>query len=391
MEFPTRPRCAWLAWIAICAAGCAATRHELPPEVAPQPPADVTTTEVIAEERATTEEASGPTVALPVVPPVSGAQRFRPTTASVEEIRQRRAAAPPPLDFSQRLDAAHDRVFAWTQRLVAATDRRFGDADRPPRSVPAAPFRLGLTGEYIDRSDGPGLDLLAEFDIALRLPSLERRLGVFITSGTLDEAPRGGQRGEGLRAGLRYEVLRFLDFDLGVKVDAPPVAFASLKWTREFNPGRWDFYPFVKVFAETKESVGYAAATTFDRWTGRHLLRSSTYGKWRADRDRTEWSQTLIYARAHELLVPDRHGSYPRANDIGRGWGLRLLAGGETAHSVDQYEAGIFYRRPTPNRWMYWSVEPLVSWDREYRWSADPGIRIGVQMLFWDLARPARQ
>jgi hypothetical protein len=170
----------------------------------------------------------------------------------------------------------------------------------------------------------------------------------------------------------------------------PPVAFAALKWTREFPLGRWDFYPFAKIFAETEQSVGYAAAATFDRWSARHLLRSSTYAKWRADRDRTEWSHTLVYARAHELIVPDRHGSYPRANDIGRGWGLRLLAGGDTAHSVDHYEAGIFHRRPFANRWLYWSVEPLVRWDREYAWSADPGIRIGLEMLFWDLVRPAR-
>ena len=53
----------------------------------------------------------------------------------------------------------------------------------------------------------------------------------------------------------------------------------------------------------------------------------------------------------------------------------------------DHHEAGIFYRRPTANRWLYWSVEPLVRWDRAYRWSADPGIRIGIEALFWDLAR----
>jgi hypothetical protein len=372
MDQGTRPARALLAWMMLGLCGCASTRYEAPPEVAPQPP-EATTTEVIAEQSAPAR-----------------AQRYRPSGATVVDVRERRAAAPLPLDFGQRLDDAHDRVYAWTQRAVEATDRRFVNEGRTPRPVPAAPFRLGVVGEYLDRSDGPELDLLAEFDIALNLPNLERRLRVVVSSGSLDEAPRNARETEGLRASLRYEVLDFLDFDLGVKVDAPPVAFASLKWTREFDLGRWDFYPFAKIFAETKESVGYAAAMTFDRWSGRHLFRTSTYAKWRADRDSTEWSQALIYARAHELIVPDRHGSYPRANDIGRGWGLRLLAGGETARAVDHYEAGLFYHRPFANRWLYWSVEPLVRWDREYAWSADPGIRIGLDMLFWDLARPAR-
>jgi hypothetical protein len=414
MDRPIRLRCACLALIGGLLTGCAATRFESPPEVVPQPPPDTTASEVVAEQRETAageaadreeaaealdaaEAAAESTAPAPVpvlavaVPPKQQAQRFRPTGLTVEEVRRQNAEAPLPLDFGQRVDSAHDRMYAWTQRVVEATDRRFADPDRPLRPVPAAPFRLGLVGEWIDRSTGQQFDLQAEFDIALSLPNLERRLRVFITSGGLDEAPRSTPGSQGLRAGLRYPVLRFLDFDLGVRVDVPPVAFASLKWTREIGLGGWDFFPFAKVFAETKESVGYAAAATFDRWTGRHLLRSSTYAKWRADRDRTQWSHTLIYARAHELLVPERHGSYPRANDIGRGWGLRLLAGGETAHTVDHYETGFFFRRPAPNRWLYWSVEPLVRWDREYGWAADPGVRVGVEMLFWDLARPARR
>jgi hypothetical protein len=277
------------------------------------------------------------------------------------------------------------------QGVVEGTDHRFAGDEEPLKPVPAAPFRLGLVGEAVDRSDGVKLDLEAQFDITLNMPNIEERLRIFVTSGSLDEAPSNERETQGLRAGLRYEVLRFLDFDLGVRVDVPPVAFASLKWTREYSLGNWDFYPFAKVFAETKESVGYAAATTFDRWTGRRLLRSTTYAKWRADRDRTQWSQTLVYARANEIMVPTRFGSYLRASDIGRGWGLRLLAGGDTTDSIDEYEAGIFYRRPAPNRWIYWSVEPVVSWDRDYNWTADPGIRVGLEMLFWDLVRPARR
>lgn len=409
--------------------GCATTRPEAPPEVAAQPP-EVMASEVIAEERAATDEvraddllraeeelrveesvqaqeaqqAEGGQPAADVVPAAvvapspaatalarQQAQRFRPPDRSVEDIRSQRAAAPPPLDFSQRLDYAHDRVYAWMQGVVERTDHRFAGENESLKPVPAAPFRLGLVGEAIDRSDGLKPDLEAQFDISLSLPNIEDRLRIFVTSGSLDEAPSNERETEGLRAGLRVEAFRSLNFDLGVRVDVPPVAFASLKWTREYTLGSWDFYPFGKIFAETKESVGFAAATTFDRWTGRRLLRSTTYAKWRADRDRTQWNQTLIYGRANEIMVPSRFGSYIRASDIGRGWGIRLLAGGDTTNSIDEYEAGIFYRRPAPNRWMYWSVEPVVSWDREYNWSADPGIRVGIEMLFWDLARPARR
>jgi len=281
-------------------------------------------------------------------------------------------------------------VYVWTQGAVEATDRRFASQNEELKPTPAAPFRLGLTFESIDRSDGAQLAFDVNLDIALGLPNVEDRLRVFITSDDPDESPRDARDGSALRAGLRYQLRRHLDFDLGVRLDVPPVAFTSVKWTREIPLGTWDFYPFAKLFAETREGVGTAAGATFDQWSGRRLLRSSTYAKWRADLGQTQWSQAFVYARARQLLVPERYGSYVKANDIGRGWGVRLLASGEDISAVTYYEAGVFYVRPTANNWLFWSVGPLLRWDRQYAWKADPGVRVGINALFWDLARPAR-
>lgn len=373
-------------------------RRESPPEVIPQPER-ITTTEAVAEGResqardadqaAIAAAAEAPT---PKAAPVAGAptQRYRPTELTVEEIRSQNAAVPPPLDFGQRLDQAHDRIYTWTQGFVEATDHKFADKDKELKPIPAAPFRIGMELESIDHSDGLDMDFDLDVDIALSLPNIEERLRIFVTSDELDEAPRVAGEDRDVRIGLRYRTFRALDFDIGVKLDVPPVAFASVRWTRQYDLGNWDFYPFAKLFADTKESIGYAGAATFDRWAGRNLFRSSTYGKWRNDRDEIQWSQTFIYARVHELIVPDRYGSYLKANDIGRGWGMRLLANGENVRGVSYYEANAFYRHPSSNRWLFWYVEPLVRWNRDYNWKADAGVRVGINVLFWDLARPAR-
>jgi hypothetical protein len=374
-----------LAGILLGLAACASTRHEPPPEVAPQPP-PITASEAVAEGREAESRDAALSAAAARAP---RAQRRRPTDNSVQQIRSRYAAAPLALDFGQRLDQGHDRVYTWMQGFVEATDRRFAAREETLVPVPAAPFRLGATVESLDRSDGMKFDLDLDFDVTLGLPNIEKRLGIFITSGELDEVPRAARSNPSLRAGLRYQLLRYLDFDVGAQLHMPPSTFASLKWTRQFELGEWDFYPLAKLFADTHESVGYVAAATFDRWSGRRLLRSSTQAKWRHDRDSTEWTQTFIHARAQELIVPDRYGSYIRADDIGRGWGARLQAGGKSTNAVTHYEAGVFLRRRTPNRWLYWYVEPLVRWDRDYHWTGDPGVRIGLDALFWDLARPA--
>lgn len=362
---------AWpgVGWMAICLSGCVATRHEPESVAEPQPPS-ITASETVA--------GSGE---VPL---------HQPPDRTAGEVRSQHAAAQPPLDFGQRVDRFHDQVYAWAQGVVESTDQRYAAKDKEPMPVPAAPFRMGVTLDTIDRDDGLDLDLDLDFDIRLSLPNIEQRLSIFITSDELDESPRAAEDDSQLRAGLRYEFLRIFDFDIGVKLDVPPVAFMSLKWSGEYQLGNWDFYPLAKLFAETDEGVGYSAAATFDRWSGPHLLRSSSYGKWNSDRDNIEWTQSFTYARVKQQLMHSHYGSYLRARDIGEGWGTRLLISGEDASYVDYYEAGVFYRRPTSNRWLYWSVEPLARWDRDYQWDTDPGIRIGFDMLFWDLARPAR-
>ncbi len=403
------------------AAACATTTsHEPPPVVAPQP-REITTDQAVSEgklaeqkeEKAleptptevapapapgpatATTPAAGAAAALekPVMQDASAparAQRYHPTERSTQQIREQNAAAAYPLDFGQRLDHAHDVLYTWEQSMVEATDHYFADKDGPLRPVPAAPFRIGTALELVDRANGVKPHVDVNVDISLHMPNIEKRLKVFVTSEELDGSAGRERQDSQLRAGLRYELLRDVDFDIGIRVRVPPVAFTSVKWSREVSMGSWDFYPLVRLFLETRQSLGTEAATTFDRWSGQTLLRSSTDAKWRADRNATNWSQTFIYARAIEIMVPDRYGSYVSADDIGRGWGVRMEASGGTTQHVDTYETGIFYHASTPHRWLYWYVEPLVRWDRAYNWSADPGIRIGIDALFWDLARPAR-
>jgi len=354
--------------------GCASLRHETPPEVIQQP-------------RPTTAEAVVEAAAPPARPSI---RRYRPTDRSAREIREQNAAAELALDFEQRLDQAHDRVYAGMQGFVEATDRRFADDDRELQPVPAAPFRIGLVMEGIDRSGSMRFGFDGELDVALQLPNIEKRLRVFITSDDPDEAPRSTSNSSRISAGLRRELLRHVDFDLGVRLGAPPVAFSSIRWSREIPLGGISFYPFAKLFLESGRGFGASAGATFDHWSGKTLLRSSTYARWTADGDRKDWSQSLVFARAHELIVPDRYGSYLRASDIGHGWGVRLLVSGDDSTSVSTYESGLFYHRRTKSRWLYWFVEPLLRWDRKYDWHTDPGVRVGIDALFWDLARPAR-
>jgi len=254
--------------------------------------------------------------------------------------------------------------------------------------VPATPWRLALITETINRPDGAKFELDMNLDVTLKLPNIERRLRVFVTNDDVAESPdRAGERGN-LRAGVRFNPASNFDFDIGARGDLPPIAFASLRWSKFYPVGRWDIYPFGKLFAETDEGLGASTGLTLDRRLGENLIgRASSFAQWRKDTAEIAWTQVLLLARADELLVPERYGRILRNQDIARGYGVQLLATGEQRHRAEFYEASLFYRRPLRHRWLYLYVEPLVRWDRRYAWNADPGIRIGLEALLWDLSR----
>lgn len=329
--------------------------------------------------------------ALAGAPPEQGPRTavVRPTDMTVEEIVAVESAQPPPGDeLGERLDAAHDGLYIWLQETFQSFDRRFVDDAERPAPVPASPFRIGLGLEGIDRRDGLDTDLDTEFDVTLRLPNMERRLKVFLTTEDLSEISETADSGvSSVRAGVRLDALRWFDFELGAKLDLPPVAFAALRWSKRWRSGRWDLQPYAKLFAETDDGVGASAALIVNHWRGRTLSRSVTSAKWLRDRRATEWGQSLSVARVDALLEPDQYSARLRGQDLARAWGVRVQVGGYETSTVDYYELGPFYKRPLHSDWLYLSVQPVVRWEREFDWRADPGLRIGFEALFWGLAR----
>ncbi len=324
--------------------------------------------------------------------PAARLRRVGPSERSTAEIREEAARRPYPLDFGQRLDSSHDWLFVNAQEFVERTDRRFAPPDAELLPVPATPFRLGLITETINRPDGAKFELDLNLDVSLKLPNLERRLRIFITNDDVAESPDRASDRDNLRAGVRFNPASNLDFDIGVRGDVPPIAFASLRWSKFYPMGRWDVYPFAKLFAETDDGIGLSSGLTLDRRIGAELIgRASSFARWRKDTAEIDWTQVLLLAHADELLVPERYGRIVRNQDIARGYGMQLLATGEQRNRVDVYEASVFYKRPLRHRWLYGYVEPLVRWDRRYAWSADPGVRIGIEALFWDLSRSRRE
>lgn len=332
--------------------------------------------------------ASAQTVDEPLPGPRTGV--VRPTTQTIDEILALEAAAPPLVEDAgagERLDALHDDLYASMQQVFKSLDDLFADDDSAPVAIPASPFSISIGPTVIKRGDRYVVDVDAEFDVTLKLPNLQRRASVFLTTEDLSEISESKDSGrQAVRTGLRYAALQAFDVELGVKLDAPPVGYAALRWSRRWRQGDWDVQPYAKLFAQTDDGVGASAAFIVNHWRGRTLSRSVSSAKWLHDRRATEWSQSFSLARIEALLEPDQYSARLRGQDLADGWGLRVQAGGADTSAVDYYEVGPFLKQPLHSDWLYLSAQPVVRWERRHGWRADPGLRVGLYALFWGLA-----
>jgi hypothetical protein len=314
----------------------------------------------------------------------------KPTTLSIDEIVELEAAAPPLVEDAgagERLDALHDDLYASMQQVFKSLDTLFVDEESRPIAVPASPFSLDIGPTVMKRGDRYVADVDVEFDVTLKLPNMQRRASVFLTTEDLSEVSESRDSGQQtMRAGLRYAAPRAFDVELGAKLDAPPVGYAALRWSRRWRQGDWDVQPYAKLFAQTDDGVGASAALIVNHWRGRALTRSVSSAKWLRDREATEWGQSFSVARIDALLEPDQYSARLRGQDLADGWGLRVQAGGEDTSAVDYYEVGPFLKRPLHSDWFYLAVQPVVRWERRYAWRADPGLRLGFYALFWGLS-----
>lgn len=288
-----------------------------------------------------------------------------------------------------RLDRTQQKIHAAAEAAAEKLDQKFSH-DRPPptgdvETASASPFRLAIDTAVFDRASGAEADLALDLDVTLSLPNIERRLKLYATTDELAEPPDVDSADRRrLRVGARFAFLEHVDFDLGVRAEIWPVAFAALQWRQFHAHEHWRFTPFVKTYLESEAGFGVATGLTTDYLVGPWLLRSASYVDWETERDAALWRQTFVIAHVRDTLQDTRPSSPARLRDIGHGTGLRIGLGSEdtATASVDTYSAALFFRRHLHGQWLYWNFGPEVRWERARDWNPDVGIRLGLDILF---------
>jgi hypothetical protein len=302
----------------------------------------------------------------------------------------RRASNSVTHNLGERLDKGHDWLYRRLEHLIVSVDQRYADPNRTALLVPLSPLRIEFDSEILNRQHGLGFSPRFNFDATIRLPNIERRLRLFITSSNLSEAPgNAALERNPVRAGVRFVPHSHVDFDIGVRVKFKPTAFAALRWAPQFDLGSAKLYPLIKPYLESGLGLGVSAGLTLEQWHGRWVARSSSYGNWLRNTAATTWAQTLLVGHAQSVIQERQYGRFTAGRDLACGTVVAITASGNHLSSASLYEFSVLFKRPLHGGWLYGYVEPLVRWELGSDWHPDAGIRIGLDALFWGLAADA--
>ena len=223
-------------------------------------------------------------------------------------------------NLGERLDKGHDWLYRRLENVIVSVDQRYADPNRTALLVPLSPLRIEFDSDILNRQHGLGFSPRFNFDATIRLPNIERRLRLFITSSNLSEAPGdAAQERNPVRAGVRFVPHSHVNFDIGVRVKFKPVAFAALRWAPQFDLGSAKLYPLIKPYLESGLGLGVSAGVTLEQWRGRWVARSSSYGNWLRNTSATGWAQTLLLGHAQSVIQERQYGRFTAGRDLACG------------------------------------------------------------------------
>lgn len=299
--------------------------------------------------------------------------------------------------FGEKIDWIHAYLYKIAQERVERFDYWFKPPEGEQRIVELSRFRVGVFSEgKIQEYKRLDANQVIDFDTDIELPNMKRQIKFIITTNdptTLPGKYITEQLDKSLRAAIEAKWRHDASAAIGVRARWKPELFANAVWSPEWKRGNWLLYPQQKFYWESGSGIGEISTLVFDHWINRWNTRFSTSIKWseqdRNDDRQTErkdvgfrWSEVFIFNHAKELLDERQVGRLVSGYDVARGWGIRLAAFGGF-HVVDEYRAGIFYRRPLRKKWMYLLVEPDINWSNVNNWNREWTIKCGIEILFW--------
>lgn len=281
----------------------------------------------------------------------------------------------------QQIDNYHDALSLRLVNTVAAIDTFFGD-DRALEESDTTRLRLNSTFRYID-----GNELTAQFGVSGRfaLPHLQQRFQVVVDADGREQDLRSGlddtddvtDDDRSLFAGLRWLSRETrhsrVHLDGGLRLRSGLVPFIRVRGRRTLTYTHWRVRLTQNFLWFEDRGLGQQTAVDFERWLDpEHLFRASPSIRWSEHIDGLDWRQGLSVVH---LWREDKM--------VGFNAGVR----GQTRPNirVEEFDALVRYRQRAYRDWLFFEVQPALSFPRDNDFSATPILTLKVEAVFGEI------
>ncbi len=294
--------------------------------------------------------------------------------------------------WSERADYIQATMDAAYNDSVVRIDKHYGTEldEQEILETERSSFKLG-TELTIEQDGGLSMGLDYDFDTEIDLPRLEKKAKLFVRTGDLDELPSStiSERDNGFQVGIsrasKLKQRHLIDNAIGVKVKWLPVLFAESKIRRRWDGDTWVIYPQQKFYWESDDGFGEVTSMSMTKWlTDQWVLISDTGARWTEKSDGVEWDQSVTLSEILASLVEgDRKSDLFYAHKA-RGIQFSVFGHHDGHNVMDRYRLSLRFRKPIYKKWVYLHIIPEINWRDENEWDTDPGVRIGVELIFGD-------
>jgi hypothetical protein len=272
------------------------------------------------------------------------------------------------------VDVHKTYVDTQIERASLWVDGFFND---PNYEAESAYSQIRLRPEYYYRKEQGG-KFKFRFRARVNLPNLGRRAslvaGADDDSGFDDSVDDSSDEGVlGLQFFMKESSKWNTSFTAGVKFN-DFAFFLGPRIRYRNNVGEKGSYRFTQTVRwQTNNYWQFNTRLDLNRvLTDRLYFRQTFDGRWRGEKSEDEGYRTRISSFLTQSLTQLSGFQYEFST---------IFHTRPDTH-VDRYVVALRYRKQTAKKWLYYEIVPQISWDEEYDYQFNPGIRLRLEFFF---------
>lgn len=272
------------------------------------------------------------------------------------------------------VDSHKDYVDTRIERASLWVDGFFND---PNHEAEAAYSQIRLRPEWYYRKE-QGSKFKFRFRARINLPNLGRRASLIAgadeDSGFDDSVDDSADDGVlGLQFFMKESSAWNTSFTAGVKFN-DFAFFLGPRIRYRANVGEKGSYRFTQTVRwQTNNYWQFNSRLDLNRLINeRFYFRQTFDGRWRGEKSEDEGYRTRISSFLTQSLTPLSGFQYE----------FSTIFHTKPDTHVDRYVVALRYRKQTAKKWLYYEIVPQVSWDEEYDYKFNPGIRLRLEFFY---------